>query len=256
MSGAATEDVASLPVFFRRHDFDTIDSTNDEAKRLARRGAAEGTLIVARRQSGGRGRRGRVWHSPEGNLYCSLLLRPDAPPEKMAQLSFVAAVALAEALAGFVPATRVALKWPNDVLVDGAKIAGILLESETGAENGRNWVVVGIGVNIDSYPADLDQAATALSEAAAATPDAVLAALAPALLAWYDRWRHAGFEPVRVAWLRWAAFVGGPIRVRRPDGDIEGVFEALDANGTLLLRLADGTRKEIGAGEIYAMPRD
>lgn len=256
MSGAAAREDRSLPAFFRRHDFDLLDSTNDEAGRRARNQAPEGTLVVARRQSGGRGRRGRAWQSPEGNLYCSLLLRPACSPSEAAQLSFVAAVALAEALSSWLPEARIGLKWPNDVLVDGAKIAGILLEAETSAKADRAWVVVGIGVNVESSPTDLDQAASALSEVTAAspTPEAVLATLAPALLAWYDRWRREGFGPVRAAWLGRAAFIGERIRAQLGEATLDGVFEALDADGTLLLRLEDGTAKEIGAGEIFAAP--
>jgi BirA family biotin operon repressor/biotin-[acetyl-CoA-carboxylase] ligase len=255
VSGAPAPEQSSLPAFFRRYDFDQLASTNDEAKRLARAGAPEGCLVVARRQSGGRGRRGRSWESPAGNLYCSLLLRPASSLAEAAQVSFVAAVALAEALSGWLEASRIGLKWPNDVLVDGAKISGILLESEADVAGRCDWLVVGMGVNVGCAPAGLARAVTSLAEAARVpvTADAVLGALAPAFLSWYDRWRQDGFAPVRSAWLARAAFVGQPIEVRLADGAIEGRFEDLGPDGSLVLRLDDGNTREIGAGEIHAL---
>ncbi|MDP6707079.1 MAG: biotin--[acetyl-CoA-carboxylase] ligase [Alphaproteobacteria bacterium] len=255
MSGAPAPEQPSLPAFFRRFDFDHLASTNDEAKRLARAGAPEGCLVVARRQTGGRGRRGRSWESPAGNLYCSLLLRPESSLAEAAQISFVAAVALAEALSGWLEAARIGLKWPNDVLVDGAKVSGILLESEAGAVGRCDWLVVGMGVNIESAPVGLTQAVSALAEVARApvNVEAVLGALAPAFLSWYDRWRREGFAPVRSAWLARAAFVGEPIGVQLADGALQGRFEDLATDGSLVLRLDDGSTRPIGAGEIHAL---
>ena len=241
-----------LPAFFHRHDFDALDSTNDEAKRRARAGAPEGTLIVARQQSSGRGRRGRTWQSPEGNLYCSLVLRPERRLTEAAQLSFVAAVALAETLTNWLPAERIGLKWPNDVLVDGAKISGILLESEVQSEGRADWIVVGVGVNLASCPVGLDRPAAALNDVAGTTitADALLAALALDFVAWYDRWVEQGFVPVRAAWLAHAAFLNEQIAVRLPEGDTGGIFEGLDADGSMLLRLEDGRQRQITVGEV------
>ena len=144
-----------LPAFYRLLAYEQIDSTNEEAKRLAAAGAPAGTLVWAGEQLAGRGRRGRGWASPPGNLYVSLLLRPACPPAQACQLNFVAAVALAEAVSALLPAgAGVALKWPNDVLVGGAKVSGILLEASAALDRSIDWLVIGAGVNIASHPAD------------------------------------------------------------------------------------------------------
>src|SRR5919198_6069394 len=160
-----TDDALSLPEGFRLHRYETIGSTNDEARRLAREGAPAGTLVWAVAQSAGRGRRGHLWQSPPGNLYLSLVLRPDVPPALAPQLGFIAALALGDALdqlAG--PGLQLRYKWPNDVLAEGRKIAGILLESETAGAGRLEFVIIGIGVNIASAPRDLEYPATSLAD--------------------------------------------------------------------------------------------
>ena len=143
-----------LPASYQLVRLDSVDSTNEEARRLAASEAAvDGTLVWALSQTAGKGRRGRAWESPGGNLYCSILLRPDCAAAKAAQLSFVAAVAVVEAVTDIAgPALEVRCKWPNDVLVGGRKISGILLESEAGAGDEVEWVVVGVGVNVAHHP--------------------------------------------------------------------------------------------------------
>jgi BirA family biotin operon repressor/biotin-[acetyl-CoA-carboxylase] ligase len=245
-----------LPPFFRAERFESLASTSDEAKRLAQSGAPEGTLVTAARQTGGRGRRGRLWQSPPGNLYASLLLRPDCPAAAAAQLSFAAAVALGEALERWLAPERVRLKWPNDVLADGGKLAGILAESASGPGGRVDWLVLGIGVNVARHPTDLAYSATSLHALGAAevTADAVLAALAPNLESWYRRWREQGFGPLREAWLGRAHGLGRPLRASLAQGTVEGVFEDLDAGGALLLRTAAGGHGRIEAGEIHFAP--
>src|SRR6185437_7137121 len=168
-------------------------------------GAGEGTLVLAREQSAGRGRRGRTWISPPGNLYCSLVLRPACAAPAAAQLGFAASLAVAEAVAHFLPsAVSVTCKWPNDVLVAGSKVAGILLQSRAGGSGALDWLVLGIGVNLASHPGGTEYPATSLAAASAAevTPKAMLPILAERLLAWYEAWRApAGFAAVREAWL-------------------------------------------------------
>jgi len=226
-----------LPPFFRPQIFEQLASTNDEAKRQALAGAAEGALIVARRQTAGRGRSGRVWSSPEGNLYLSLLLRPERPPAEAAQLSFVAALAVAEAVE--IPTQ---LKWPNDVLAAGRKLSGILLEGFDGA------LVVGVGVNVAAAP----EGATCLREhGSAASCDDVLEAFCGRFLDWRGRWLAAGFAPVRTAWLARAVGLGRPATARLGRETLEGVFADLDADGALLLDLGAGRRRRIAAGEVY-----
>jgi BirA family biotin operon repressor/biotin-[acetyl-CoA-carboxylase] ligase len=241
----------SLPGFFQLQSFDCLASSNDEAKRQAAEGAPEGTLIVCRRQSAGRGRRGRRWESPPGNLYASLLLRPGRLPPEAAQLAFVAAVALTEALGRWLAPERTRLKWPNDVLVDGAKVAGILAESASGAGGPVDWLVLGIGVNIESHPTGPGYDATSLHALGKAVSAAeVLAALAPALESWYRRWCREGFAPVRGAWLAQAHGLGAQVSARAAAGVVEGIVECLDRDGALIVRRADGGQARIEAGEV------
>jgi len=240
-----------LSAFFRVASFGAIDSTNEEAKRQARRGAPEGTVIWAREQTAGRGRRGRGFFSPPGNLFVSVLLRPERSAAEAAQLGFAAALAVAETVAPLLPGTaRLGLKWPNDVLLDGRKLCGILLESQ--ASDGRlDWLVVGIGVNVARYPDSVDHPATALAAAGASTTvEALLEVLAERLKVWYERWLADGFAPLREAWLARAEGLGAAIRVRLPGGESEGRFAGLDDEGALLLEDAAGCRR-IAAGEVF-----
>lgn len=229
-----------LPAFYRLQVFEELASTNDEAKRLAAAGAPEGALIVARRQTAGRGRSGRVWESPPGNLYFSLLLRPGRPPAESAQLSFVTALALSDAL----PAPT-ALKWPNDILARGRKLCGILLEGSADA------LVVGCGVNVESAP----PGATCLrAEGADAAPETVLAAFCEAFLPWRRRWAEEGFAPIREAWLARAHGLGAAVTARLGRETLHGVFADLDGDGALVLDLGAGNRRRIAAGEVYFAP--
>lgn len=244
----------TLPPFFRLAAFDTLASTSDEARRLARDGAPEGTLVTAKIQTAGRGRQGRSWVSPPGNLHASLLLRPQVPMARAAQLGFAAGLAVADAIGAFAPKAAVTLKWPNDVLVDGRKAAGILLESEGNAAGQVAFVVVGIGVNLAASPPDTEFPATSLKAAAgrAPTPEAFLAALAPALALWYERWRVRGFAALRRAWLERAAGLGQALRARLPGETVEGRFAGLDDDGMLLLDGPQGQRR-IAAGDVFPM---
>jgi BirA family biotin operon repressor/biotin-[acetyl-CoA-carboxylase] ligase len=248
MSGAP-----SLPPSFHLHAFDAVGSTNDEAKALARAGAPEGTLVWAREQNAGRGRRGRVWQSPPGNLYLSLVMRPEGSPSEAAQLGFVAALGLGDALAALCgPALRLRYKWPNDLLADGSKLAGILLESETAALDRVDFVVIGIGVNIVSAPRDVEYPATSLADEAMAhvTSQALLEAFARHFESWARCWRDEGFAPVRAAWLARASGLGERVRVRLERHTFEGRFLDLDEGGALVLDAADG-RRHIAAGEVF-----
>jgi len=244
---------AGLPEGYRLVAFDTIDSTSDEAKRLALAGAPHGTAVWARRQEKGRGRRGRGWSSPEGNLYLSVLLRPDVAPPIAGQLTFVAALALAEAIEALTgPVPGLGLKWPNDLLIDGCKIAGILLESQAVPER-LDWIVIGIGVNLRHHPAEAERPSTALSEVLSVAPgaEAMRDALLPALDRRLRLWLAEGFAPVRAAWLERAVGLGQPVTVRLERETLPGRFAALDADGTLLLDQPDGTRRRIAAGDVF-----
>jgi BirA family transcriptional regulator, biotin operon repressor / biotin---[acetyl-CoA-carboxylase] ligase len=243
----------SLPDGFRLLHFPTIGSTNDEAKALARAGAPEGTLVWADAQTAGRGRRGRLWLSPPGNLYLSLVQRPGAAPARAAQLGFVAALGLGEALLALTgPALLLSYKWPNDLLADGKKLAGILLESETGAAERVDFVVIGAGTNLAAKPESVEFPATSLAEQgfAAITPALLLEGFVRHFADWAQRWRNEGFAPVREAWLARASGVGEDIRVRLERSTLTGRFHDLDHDGALLLDAAEG-RRRIAAGEVF-----
>jgi len=243
----------TLPDGFRLHRYETLGSTNDEARSLARAGAPEGTLVWSLAQTAGKGRRGRPWVSPPGNLYLSLVQRPAGPPAQAAQLGFVAAIALGDALDRVArPVARLRYKWPNDLLIDGRKIAGILLESETAAAGSADFVIIGIGVNLVSAPRDVEFPATSLAEAGCAglTASRLLEAFAHSFAGWATRWREEGFAPVRAAWLTRASGLGEGIRVRLEHQTFDGRFLDLDHDGALLLDGAEGHRR-IAAGEVF-----
>jgi BirA family biotin operon repressor/biotin-[acetyl-CoA-carboxylase] ligase len=227
---------------------ETIGSTNADALERARAGEHGPLWITAKRQTAGRGRRGRTWVSEPGNLYATLLLTDAAPPERTAELSFVAALAVHDAIAGRIPGLgqRIMLKWPNDLLIDGCKFAGILIEGEGSA------VAVGIGVNCAHHPQDTAFPATDLAAAGVrASPDSVYAALAPAMIGRVVQWnRGAGFAVVRDEWLRRAYGLGKTVRVALPEGEREGRFETIDEAGRLVLRRADGAIETITAGDV------
>ncbi|HEX3953750.1 MAG TPA: biotin--[acetyl-CoA-carboxylase] ligase [Stellaceae bacterium] len=245
----------ALPDGFYLHSFDVIGSTSDEAKAMARAGAPQGTLVWARLQTSGRGRRGRAWVSPPGNLYCSLVWRPGGAPAKAAQLSFVTALAMADALAPLLgPATELRYKWPNDLLANGRKLSGILLESETTVNDSVDFVVIGIGVNLASTPAsgEVEYPPTSIvaEGGAAPAPEVPLAAFARSFDEWARRWREHGFAPVRTAWLARARGLGEPIRVRLERHTLTGRFVDLDEDGALVLGTEQGNRR-ITAGEVF-----
>lgn len=214
---------------------------------LAEQGAAEGTWLRAARQTGGRGRMGRSWESPEGNLHCSTLVRLHAGDPLAHTLALVAANAV-HALIAPLCKGQAQIKWPNDLLVDGAKIAGILLERAGDA------IVVGIGVNVAGHPAGLDRPVTSLTAQGAPETDAglLLERLAHLFAHWLAIWRAQGLEPVLTHWLLNAHPAGTPMRVVQPDGQvIEGAFDTLDRQGMLILRLANGDTRAIHAGDIF-----
>jgi BirA family biotin operon repressor/biotin-[acetyl-CoA-carboxylase] ligase len=239
-------------VQFRLECHEVLDSTSTLLKQRAEAGAAEGLAIQALRQNAGRGRQGRGWESPAGNLYISVLLRPAVPLREAPQWSFVAAVALAETLKPLLPkAARPMLKWPNDLLLDGAKAAGILVETGVAANHELDWICIGIGVNIASKPSLPDRATACLAEFLPdpPAPEVLAAALLQNLARWHDLRLAQGFAPIRDAWLRHAPAMGAPISVKRDGALIEGRFAGLSPDGGLLL--AKGREVQlILAGEI------
>lgn len=225
--------------------FDLLDSTNEEARRLATAGDTGPVWIAARMQSKGRGRRGNSWISEPGNLFATLLLA--APHSTAAQLGFAASLATADVAASYTAATRVRLKWPNDVLLDNRKVAGILLET-AGAET----VAIGIGINLAHHPELTETPAISVNAATgrAIDPEDALVNLAARFVAWYGTWRSQGFAGLKPHWLKRASGLGGPIRARLADREIKGVFEDLDHDGALLLRNDAGLTR-ITAAEVF-----
>lgn len=233
---------------------DTVDSTNAHAARLA---PSCPTWIVAAEQTGGRGRRGRPWISLRGNFYATLALQPHDPPETVALRSFVAALALRDACVSLTGVPQAfALKWPNDVLLNGGKLAGILLES-TGSGGRITQVSIGVGVNLIAAPdaAAVEPGAvppvSLLAETRCrVTPEAFLSVLAPAFARWEAILITEGFSPLRQAWLQSAARLGEVIQARIGPQTHTGTFETMDATGALVLATPAG-RLSIPAADVF-----
>jgi BirA family biotin operon repressor/biotin-[acetyl-CoA-carboxylase] ligase len=238
------------------HCHDELPSTSDRAKELAEEGAAHGEVVIAERQTAGRGRRGRAWASPAGkNLYLSVVLRPDLPPHRATELTLVSSVALCEAAreAG----AEAAIKWPNDVLVAGRKVAGILTEMAADPDRVQ-WVVVGMGVNLNADPRDFpeevrEEATTLAAARGSPVPRALFtAALLGRLEAWLDRHAAEGFAPVRERWRALSGTLGREVRVATGDGDVVGVATDIDDTGALLVRGAGGFARVV-AGDVHLL---
>jgi BirA family transcriptional regulator, biotin operon repressor / biotin---[acetyl-CoA-carboxylase] ligase len=248
-----TMSLPPLPAGYRLVFRETVGSTNDEAKALARNGAAAGTIVWALQQTEGRGRRGRIWSSPPGNLYASFILRPVCTPEQAAQVGFVASLAIGDALAELAPGIGApACKWPNDVLVGGRKIAGILLESEFDRDEHVAFVIVGLGVNLAWAPSGTEFPATSIvgEGLAGPAPEAALEAVAKHFEIWQRCWREEGFDLVRDVWRARAVALGEQIRVRLETATLHGRFVDIDQHGALLLETG-GKLRRIPAGDVF-----
>ena len=229
--------------------FDQIDSTNAEAKRRAAARAVGPLWLIALRQTSGYGRRGSEWRHRGGDIAATLLFRPAVRAEIVPQLSFVAGLAVADAILRFAPQVPLTLKWPNDILVGGAKVAGILLELIAGPPP---LIAFGAGVNVVTAPKGLDYPTARvidLMKDAPPSPRDFVRALDETFLFWRGRWEREGFAPIRAEWLQRADNLGGRIRVRLADEVIDGEFEDLDSDGALIVQCA-GARRRIAAGAI------
>ncbi|WP_374651860.1 biotin--[acetyl-CoA-carboxylase] ligase [Dongia sp.] len=241
---------------FRAERIAEIDSTNEALKHRAIAGAEEGLVLRADVQTAGRGRRGRHWVSEAGNLYMSVLLRPAKPPAMAATLGFVVAIALGRLLRALVT-VPVQHKWPNDVLVDGRKISGILLESG-GIVGGKvDWLVLGIGVNLHHHPEGGLYPTTDLVAAGgpSLTPDQAMDLLLGEFGPLYEVWLRSGFGALRADWLAHCSGLGENVVARLEREEIVGRFEDIDPDGTLVLALADGSRRCLAAGDIFMPAR-
>ncbi|NVI96509.1 biotin--[acetyl-CoA-carboxylase] ligase [Myxococcus sp. AM009] len=236
------------------HHHESLPSTNEKAFRLAQDGAEHGEVVVAEQQTAGKGRRGRTWVSPPGlNLYFSAVLRPDLPPQRAPELTLVAAVALAESLRD--AGVEAAIKWPNDVHIDGLKVAGIL--TELSAEPERvHFVIVGVGVNLNSqaehFPEELRATATSLSLALGQPVQRArfAAALWTRLEEWLDLYMDTGFDAVRARWKALSSTLGQDVRVRTDRQELRGRAEDIDPSGALLVRTAEGSLERVLAGDV------
>lgn len=255
---------------YRLQSLDSTDSTNTEALNAATAGDPGGIWFATQHQTAGRGRRGRPWQSPIGNLAASLLIVPAADSAVAATLGFVAGVALNRALSAILPAglvkvgidgadgesggahARIALKWPNDVLADGAKLAGILLEAQK-RPDGRHAIVIGFGINIVAAPAGLPYPAVSLADLRVERTAAdVFEALTDAWVEGFSLWRDGqGIADVLQQWRSAAAGIGAPVAVSRNDGVVRGIFETIDEAGRLIVRADDQTRIAITAGDVH-----
>jgi BirA family biotin operon repressor/biotin-[acetyl-CoA-carboxylase] ligase len=232
-----------------------VDSTNRLARDLAIAGAVEGTLVVAESQTGGRGRRGRSWFSPPGEGIClSLILRPRFQPAEAPKMTLLAGVALAETLIPIVP-SRVTIKWPNDVLAGGKKVAGILIEIATEIDN-IDYMIVGVGLNVntplESFPEELRKRATSLAAEIGCPVRRVeiLGAFLERFERYYDLLGREGFGPVIQRWRELSDMAGRRIRVHSFNGSLEGTIAGIDDDGILLLTGADGAVERVISGDV------
>lgn len=244
-----------LPKGHKVLGFETLGSTSDLAKEIGdeeSHSEVDHLWIWTREQTSGRGRRGREWISRQGNLTTTVLLRPDCEPSKGAELTFVAALAIADLVAAYVGDSQVELKWPNDVLVSSAKIAGILLESSAAPGATLDWLSIGMGVNLAFHPDQTIYPATNLKNLGCEVEalDA-LESLVQKFDFWKETWIQEGFVPIRSAWLSKAKGLGEPIVARLANDQTEGTFEDLDPSGNLIIRLRSGDKRLISAGEVY-----
>ncbi len=239
---------------FTVHRLPNVDSTNTYVGRLAEEGAPDGTLVVADTQTGGRGRHGRTWQSPPGNFHGSLLLRPQVKLADAASLSLVIGLAAreaVEAVAGH--GLGITVKWPNDLLIDGCKLAGILLEGSAAADGQCAWLVAGLGVNLAWHPGLLDYPTTSLVDEGVedVTVDQFLDAYLASLARHLPVWRRDGFAPFRDLWLAHAAGIGRPVTLRAGETVHRGLLADLDAAGSILIETPAGCLLRFTAGELF-----
>jgi BirA family transcriptional regulator, biotin operon repressor / biotin---[acetyl-CoA-carboxylase] ligase len=251
---------------YRVFGFDEIGSTSTEAARAAESGDVGEVWFASLKQTAGRGRRGRAWETPSGNLAASLMIVPDCDPSIAATLGFVAGVALNRALAATLPRGvvktgldgaeggdhRIALKWPNDLLADGAKLAGMLLEAQK-RPDGRHALVIGVGVNVVSAPSGLPYPATSLRDLGVEiSTETIFAALSDEWVVAYELWAGGRNVPeILRLWREAAAGIGAEVAVRQDGGVVRGIFETIDDTGRLIVRANDNSRIAISAGDVH-----
>lgn len=250
------EHKVQLPPGMSLAAYTSLPSTNNEAKRLAsEEQGSDGTIVWSVEQTAGKGRKNRQWVSPPGNLYSSVILRPAVTLENAAQASFLPALAVASFLAASISKHDIAFKWPNDVLLSGKKVCGILLDSGSWENLDQKWLVLGCGINLAHSPSETRFPATSIQEHAGVMSDVeeALESYAAHLYYWVQRWTREGFQPIRQAWLEKATGLDTVINVDLGERRVKGIFKGLNSHGALELETENGVRT-IGAGDVYFMP--
>lgn len=233
-----------------------MPSTQALARQLADEGAAEGTVVVAAEQTAGRGRLGNAFFSPPGGLYCSIVLRPRLRPSQASTVGLAAGVALAAAVQSVSGLTPV-LKWPNDLLLNGRKLSGLLLDLVATGETIR-YLILGIGVNADTseLPADLRATSLRVELGRPVSRDGLLLELLHNLELAYRRLLLEGVDSTLKAWRAWPNLLGGTVRIAGPGEPWQGTAEDLDADGSMLVRMPSGELRRVVAGEVHLLPRE
>jgi len=249
-----------LPRGYRLFRMETVDSTNDEATRRAKAGEPGPLWVWSARQSKGRGRGGREWISRPGNLFASLLISVNCPARIAVQLALVAGIVAHDTISKLIAyedRSELMLKWPNDILLSGKKLAGLLLENVGSKAENQSIVVIGTGINLASHPEDLPQPAASLGAyGTTVAPAEALEVLAATTHEWLARWGDGScFPTIRRAWLDRAGPTGRPLRVRIDGEETDGVYEGLDADGALRLMTQDGLEHRIAAGDVFFLSR-
>ncbi len=227
----------------------SLDSTSEEVKRLAASGVPGRTVVWSLEQTAGRGRHGRTWTSPRGNLYLSVLLRPQCAVREAPQVGFVVGAAMARAVRECTGVEAV-LKWPNDLLVEGRKLSGILLDSADDGAGGVAWVIAGIGVNVTSHPVELADATDLRVCGADVAVEELLEVFLASLTEHLDVWEREGFAAIRTRWAELAIEPGTKLTVKLPRETVEGGFEGIDEAGNLLIA-QNGETMRVAAGDVF-----
>ncbi|WP_434732594.1 biotin--[acetyl-CoA-carboxylase] ligase [Wolbachia endosymbiont of Zygogramma bicolorata] len=230
---------------FHIHHYKEVSSTNEEALDLIDKGISNETVIIADKQTEGRGRTGKSWISPEGNLYASLIINQETDVSKLTELTFVTALAVGNTLLSFISDSNVQHKWPNDILIDGKKISGILLEKRSNS----NWLIIGIGINVNHAPLPGTTCISNYGESVSNID--LLKELIINFNKLRKQWLFDGFYAIREMWLKKAFKMNKQISVKLADKLYEGIFADIDKSGKLVLQQKDGSLIYFDAGELF-----